>query len=159
MDRDGKGETNMAYLLTAGLALAAAGAALGMTVDHQHRVDHHSGPVAVDYRGDVVITHKQLGAVAPGGRTSSLRCDWAATMTVARHGIAASGTRLVRSIDSDPVVSGSRPGWCMTSHRAIAKEVASRKADMQRHLAGLAQEDEAMLRAELDRIHGPQRAG
>jgi hypothetical protein len=47
----------------------------------------------------------------------------------------------------------------MTSHRAIAKEVTSRKADMQRHLAGLARADEAMLRAELDRIHGPQRAG
>ena len=148
----------MAYLVTAGLVLAATGAALGMTVDHQNRVDHHSGPVAVKYRGDVAITHKQVGVVAPGGRASSLRCDWAATMTVARHAVAASGTRLVRSIDSEPVVSGTRPGWCATSHRAITKEVASRTADMQAHLEVLAQEDETMLRAELDRIHGPQRA-
>lgn len=149
----------MAYLVTAGLVLAATGAALGMTIDHQNHVDHHSGPVAVDYRGDVAITHKQVGAVAPGGRASSLRCDWAATMTVARHAVAASGTRLVRSIDSEPVVSGTRPGWCAASRRAITKEVASRTADMQARLEVLAQEDETMLRAELDRIHGPQRAG
>lgn len=149
----------MAYLVTAGLVLAATGAALGMTIDHQNYVDHHSGPVAVDYRGDVAITHKQVGAVAPGGRASSLRCDWAATMTVARHAVAASGTRLVRSIDSEPVVSGTRPGWCAASRRAITKEVASRTADMQARLEVLAQEDETMLRAELDRIHGPQRAG
>ena len=149
----------MAYLVTAGLVLAATGAALGMTIDHQNHVDHHSGPVAVEYRGDVAITHKQVGAVAPGGRASSLRCDWAATMKVARHAVAASGTRLVRSIDSEPVVSGTRPGWCAASRRAITKEVASRTADMQAHLKVLAREDETMLRAELDRIHGPQRAG
>jgi len=149
----------MAYFLTAGLVLAATGAALGMTVDHQNEVDHRSGPVAVKYRGDVVITHKQVGAVAPGGRASSLRCDWAASMSVARHAVAASGTRLVRSIDSEPVVSGTRPGWCVASHGAIKKEVAARAADMQQHLLMLAQEDEQMLRVELDRIHSPQRAG
>ncbi|MBE2992622.1 hypothetical protein IFR23_11400 [Sphingomonas sp. CFBP 13603] len=149
----------MAYFLTAGLVLAATGAALGMTVDHQNEVDHRSGPVAVKYRGDVVITHKQVGAVAPGGRASSLRCDWAASISVARHAVAASGTRLVRSIDSKPVVSGTRPGWCVASHGAIKKEVAAKAADMQQHLMMLAEEDEQMLRVELDRIHGPQRAG
>jgi len=149
----------MAYFLTAGLVLAATGAALGMTVDHQNEVDHRSGPVAVKYRGDVVITHKQVGAVAPGGRASSLRCDWAASISVARHAVAASGTRLVRSIDSKPVVSGTRPGWCGASHGAIKKEVAAKAADMQQHLMMLAEEDEQMLRVELDRIHGPQRAG
>ena len=149
----------MAYFLTTGLVLAATGAALGMTVDHQNQVDHRSGPVAVKYRGDVVITQKQVGAVAPGGRPSSLRCDWAASMSVARHAVAASGTRLVRSIDSDPVVSGTRPGWCVASHSAIKKEVAAKAADMKQHLVMLAQEDEQMLRVELDRIHAPQRAG
>ncbi len=149
----------MAYFLTAGLVLAATGAALGLTVDHQNQMDHRSGPVAVKYRGDVVITHKQMGAVAPGGRPSSLRCDWAASMSVARHAVAASGTRLVRTIDSEPVMSGTRPGWCVASHGAIRKEVAAKAAHMQQHLMMLAQEDEQMLRVELDRIHGPQRAG
>ena len=149
----------MAYFLTAGLMLAATGAALGMTVDHQKEVDHHTGPVAVKYRGDVVITHKQIGAAAPGGRASSLRCDWAASMSIARHAIAASGTRLVRSMDSEPVLSGTRPGWCVGNHRSIAKEVAAKAADMQQHLTMLAREDERVLHVELDRIHGPQRAG
>ena len=149
----------MAYYLLAGLALAATGTALGLTVDHQNQVDHHSGPVAVQYRGDVAITHKQVGAVAPGGRASSLRFDWAATMTVARHAVASSGTTLVRTIDSEPVVSGTRPGWCATSHRAIAQEVAGKTVAIRDHLVVVAGQDEAMLRAELDRIHGPQRAG
>lgn len=149
----------MTYFLTAGLALAATGTALGLTVDHQNQVDHHTGPVAVKYRGDVAIMHKQVGMVAPGGRASSLRCEWTASMTVARHAIAASGTRLVRSMDSEPLASGTRPGWCVKSHRAITKEVAGKTADMQRHLMVLAQEDEKTLRAELDHVHGPQRAG
>ena len=149
----------MAYLSIAVLALGAAGAALGITVDHQTRLDHHTGPVEVTYRGDVAVTHKQVGAVTPGGRASSLRCDWAATMTVARHATAASGASMSRRIDSEPVVSGSRPGWCSTSSAQIAKEVASKAADMKRHLQALAQEDHQELRAELDRIHGPQRAG
>ncbi|MGK2909521.1 MAG: hypothetical protein ACSLE1_06950 [Sphingobium sp.] len=149
----------MAYLLAAGLILATAGAALGMTVDHQSQVDHQTGPVAVKYRGDVVITHKQVGAVVPGGRASSLRCDWTATIKVARHAMAASGTKLVRSIDSEPVSSGTRPGWCVANHRAIQNEVASKSGDMQRHLVMLAQEDEQMLRAELDQVPAQQRAG
>ena len=149
----------MAYFLTAGLVLAATGAALGMTVDHHNEMDHHSGPVAVKYRGDVVITHKQVGAVTPAGTAPSLRCDWAATMAVTRHAVAASGTRLVRTIDTDPVATGTRAGWCMTSHRAITREVAGKAAHMQRHLIVLAQDDEQMLRVELDRIHGSQGAG
>lgn len=149
----------MAYFLATGLVLAAAGAALGMTVDHQKDVDHHSGRIAVKYRGAVVIEHKQVGAVTPGGRSSSLRCNWTANMAVARDAVAASGTRLVRSIDSEPVISGTRPGWCLASRGAIKKEVAAKAADIQQHLVMLAQEDEQMLRVELDRIHGPQRAG
>ncbi len=46
----------------------------------------------------------------------------------------------------------------MTSDRELL-EVAAKAADMQQHLLMLAQEDEQMLRVELDRIHGPQRAG
>ena len=149
----------MAYLTTTLFALGAASAAIGMTVDHQTRLDHHSGAVAVTYRGDVAITQKQVGAVAPGGRPSSLRCDWAATMTVARHAIAASGASMSRRIDSEPVIAGTRPGWCSTSNAAIAREVAGKAADMKRHLQSLAREDHHELRAELDRIHGPQRAG
>jgi len=149
----------MAHWLLAGLAFGAVGSALGMTVDHQTQVDHHSGPVAVKYRSDVAIKYKEVGTVAPGGRASSLRCDWAATMLVERQALATSGSSLSRSFHSKPVMSGSRSGWCSTSKVAITKEVADRAADMQRHLVLLARQDEAFLRAELDRIHGRQRVG
>ena len=149
----------MAYLLTAGLMLGAAGAALGMTVEHQSRLDHHSGPVAAQYRGTVAVSHRQVGAVAPAGAPSTLRCDWAATMTVDRHATASSGTVMTRRIESDPRISGSRAGWCTNHRAAIAKEVAARAATMQDHLMTLAQEDHEAIRLELDRIHGERRAG
>jgi hypothetical protein len=72
----------MANMLVTGLALGAAGAALGMTVDHHTQLDHHSGRVAVRYRGNIAIQHKQVGT-ATGGRSSTPRCDWSAKMTVA----------------------------------------------------------------------------
>lgn len=149
----------MAYLMTAGLLLGAATATLGMTVDHRSRLDHHSGPVATHYRGTVAVSHTQVGAVAPGGKASTLRCDWAASMIVDRHATAASGATMTRQIESEPVVSGTRSGWCVTNRTAIAKDVAKRTADMQDHLIDLAREDHEALRGELDRIHGPQRAG
>jgi hypothetical protein len=158
MDRNDRRRKTMSYIVSTGLVLAAS-AALGMSVVHQDQVDHHTGPVAVEYRADIAITHKQVGAVAPAGIASSLRCDWAATMAVERQAVAASGTRLVRTIDSGPVVSGTRPGWCGTSRRAISREVSGKAADMKSHLVVLAQEDKETLRAELDRVHGEQRAG
>ncbi|USU04972.1 hypothetical protein NF701_16420 [Sphingomonadaceae bacterium OTU29THOMA1] len=149
----------MAYLLTAGLLLGAASAAVGMTVDHQSRVDHHSGPVAAQYRGTIAVSHQQVGAVAPAGKMSTLRCRWAANMVVDRHAVAASGATMTRQIEREAVLKGTRPGWCSTHRAAIAQEVADRAADMKGHLIDLAQEDHEALRNELDRIHGAQRAG
>ena len=149
----------MGYILAAGLALSAASAAVGLQVDHHVQIDHHSGPVAVSYRGDVAVTHKQVGTVAPGGRASSLRCQWEASMTVARQATATSGASFSRSIDSAPILTGSRPGWCSTHQAAITREVAAKTAHMQDHLRELAQDDHETLRAELDRVHGAQRNG
>jgi hypothetical protein len=149
----------MASMLIAGLALGAAGATLGMTVDHQTQLDHHSGRVAVSYRGDVAIHHKQVGAATGGGRGSTLRCDWTVKMTVARHAIGTSGTRMTRHIDDTTAIAGTRPGWCSTNRSAISEDVASRAGDMQRHLVTVAEDDHAALRAELDRVHGAERTG
>jgi hypothetical protein len=68
----------MANMLVTGLPL-------GMTVDHHAQLDHHSGRVAVPYRGNVAIQHKQVGT-ATGGRSSTPHCDWSAKMTVAISG-------------------------------------------------------------------------
>jgi hypothetical protein len=149
----------MAYMLMAGLALGAAGATLGMTVDHHTQLDHHSGRIAVTYRGDVAIHHKQVGTATGGGRSSTLRCDWSAKMTVARHAIGTSGASMTRHIADTPAIAGTRPGWCTTNRSAISQEVASRAGDMRRHLVTVAEEDHAALRAELDRLHGAERTG
>ncbi len=148
----------MAYLTIGVLALGAIGIVTGMTIDHEARLDHHSGAVMVSYRGDVTVSHKQVGAVTPGGRAASLRCDWA-SMTVDRLATAASGASMVRRIDSDHLVTGTRPGWCSTSSAAIAKELAGKAAALKLHLQALAEEDHHELRAELDRVHGSQRSG
>lgn len=149
----------MAYLLAAGLMLSATGAAIGMTMEHRDRLDHSSGPVATHYRGTVAVSHRQIGAVSPAGTASTLRCDWAARMTVDRRATAASGTVMTRQVESEPLVSGTRAGWCATHRAAIARDVAARGAAMKDHLISLAREDHEAIRVELDRIHGERRAG
>jgi len=149
----------MAYMLMAGLALGAAGATLGRTVDHDTQLDHHSGRVSVTYRGDVAIRHKQVGTATGGGRSSTLRCDCTAKMTVDRHAIGTSGTSVTRHIANTPAIAGTRPGWCSTNRSAIMEDVASRAGDMQRHLVTVAEEDHAALRSELDQLHSAERIG
>jgi len=144
----------MPPMLSAALVLGLAIAAPGAQVNHTARVDHHSGPVTAHYRGQVDIQHKQVGTVAPGGRASTLRCDWSARLTVARQATATSGRTMHRSFVSQPAVAGSRIGWCSTHREAIAKDVAARLPDLDRHLQTVASEDHDVLRAELDHAHG-----
>ncbi len=150
-------------LCTLALALAAPAlaneAAPGRTIDHAARVDHHSGSVTARYRGALEVDHRQVGAVAPAGRGSSLACHWTARIAVARHAVAASGARTQRSFVSDPVVSGRRAGWCDGQREAIARDVAAQTLDLDRHVQAVAREDRDVLRAELDRLHGSVAAG
>ena len=148
----------MSMMLMAGLMLGSLAASDG-AIEHRVQLDHHSGPVAVRYSADVGVTHKQVGAVVPGGRPSTLRCLWSANVTVHREARASTGAALVRSAARDGVIEGSRPGWCGTNRDAIAKEVAQRRDALHEHLQAVAQEDHPMLRAEIDRLHADTRAG
>ena len=148
----------MNMLLIAGLVLGAAAASDG-AIEHQVQLDHHSGPVAVRYSADVGVTHRQIGAVATGGRPSTLRCMWSANMTVHREARATAGTMLTRSAARDGVIRGSRARWCGTNRQAIAQEVAQRRDALHDHLQAVAQEDHPMLRAEMDRLHPETREG
>ncbi len=127
--------------------------------DHAVRIDHHSGPVDARYRGTLRVDHRQIGAVAPAGRPSTLRCHWNARMDVTRHASASGGHRLQRDIAGRTVASGSRNGWCSGQHEAIARDVAAQTIDLDRHLRDVAREDHDLLRAELDRLHGAVRTG
>lgn len=139
-----------------GLALLAATPAFAQ--DHVVRLDHRDQPVEARYRGAIAITHRQVGAVVPGGRAATLRCTWRADLTVTREARGA-GITAARSLSRDGVLAGSRPGWCDTSRRAIAEEVAARAGEVDDHVRALAQEDHAPLRAELDRLSADRAAG
>lgn len=149
----------MTHIMAAGLALGLSAIVSTATVNHATRIDHQSGPVDVRYRGAVQISHKQVGAVTPGGRPSTLGCQWKADMIVAREAKAASGTMLTRNFVREGVASGNRTGWCSTHHASIANHVARQTSDLDRHMMSVAKEDHEVLRAELDRVHGAVSAG
>ncbi|WP_052134678.1 hypothetical protein [Sphingomonas sp. 37zxx] len=149
----------MINLLTAGLMLGMTAAVSSATVVHETRIDHHTGPVHVRYNGAVMIEHKQIGTVAPGGRPSTLRCAWQANMAVTREAKATPGTLMTRQFVREDIASGSRAGWCSSNKAAIAKEVAARTTELDRQIIEVAQDDQNVLRSELDRLHGAVRAG
>ena len=139
--------------LVAGLLLGTSVAASGL--EHRVAVPHQSGAIDALYRGEVIVRHRQVGAVSAPGRPSTLRCVWTASLAVERQGrhAAGSATRVLRRA----VANGSRVGWCDTSRTAIDQEVAARGAEWRRHMLALAEADRADLLAEVDRLHGAAR--
>jgi len=142
-----------------GLLLGMAMAAPDGGMAHSARIDHRSGTVQSDYTADVQVTRQQIGTVGVGGRPSTLRCLWRAGLVVERQARHASGSTLARSFSHDKVIEGSRPGWCSAQKTAIAQEVASRNDALHARLIELAQEDQPVLHAEIDRMHGATQAG
>jgi hypothetical protein len=151
-------EWMMRYVILAGLALGMV-AAPAAAREHRVRVDHHAGAVDAVYRANVAVSHRQVGAVVPGGRASSLRCMWSAGMTVDREARHPAGGVMTRSISRDNVAEGSRPGWCETHRASIAREVALRTDRVREEMMAVAEEDHSVLRAELDRAHQDRQAG
>ena len=158
----------MTRFLAAGAALAltalvpltpALSRTPAISVDHSRRVDHRSGTVDARYRGDVTIRQQQIGAVGPGGRPSTLRCNWAGDMTVAREARAPSGATMTRVVAREGVITGSHTGWCGSQRKAIAAQIAVRRDMLDRHLQAMAQDDHAVLHAELDRSHSSTNLG
>lgn len=145
--------------LLLGTVAAAALAGPGAAMEHRVRIDHASGTTDVQYRGDVDIVHRQVGAVAPGGRASTLGCRWKAKVTVTREARHASGSLMTRSIEGARAIEGTRAGWCGDQRDAIAQEVAQRVDAMRDHLLATAAEDHPVLMAEIERLHGSTRTG
>jgi hypothetical protein len=138
-------------------ALSTGASANGVTIEHATRVDHRSGPVEANYRGDVVVRHKQIGTVAPPGAQATLTCVWAADVSVVREAKSAGGVVLSRNFVSKDVASGRRAGWCNTHRAAIAKDVAARVGNAEAIKQQLAREDLDRLHAELERHQGAGR--
>ena len=144
----------MTSVIVASLSLGLLAAASSAPAAHRVQIDHRSGAVDAHYRGELDVSHKQIGSAGPGGRASSLRCAWTAKISVNREARHASGVVMTRAFTSDAVVKGSRPGWCSTNKTAIAQDVAMRTDDIQRHLLAAAEKDHPVLTAEVERLGG-----
>lgn len=146
-------------LIVAGLSLGIAAAASGFALEHRTEIAHRSGAVAAHYRAHVDVAHRQVGAVTPGGVSSTLRCHWTANVSVRREARHQAGSTLSRVIENARAIEGSRPGWCGTHARAIRQEIARRSDEIRGHLLAVAEQDHPVLTAEIDRLHGESRAG
>jgi len=149
----------MTHFIMAGLLLGATAAAPGPTVNHSVRVDHHGGAIDARYDGNVTVSYRQIGAASAPGRASTLRCRWSADMVVDRRARSVDGSTMTRSFTREAVMSGQRAGWCDTHRATIDREVAARMDDLHGHVRAMAADDHDVLRGELDRLHGPVRAG
>ncbi|TKD51549.1 hypothetical protein [Sphingomonas baiyangensis] len=118
-------------------------------------IDLPSGAVTAEYRGDVEIATKQIGAVAPGGRPSTLRCSWTASLNVERQATGG-GVIAARSFTLPKVAEGSRSGWCDGQRKAIGKEVAQR-VQTGAYLERAANADRGKLRADFDQLASARR--
>lgn len=134
------------------LAAALAVASTAPLAPHNLAVPHSSGTAQAEYRGAIGVQHKQVGAPAPAGRPSTLRCVWTANIEVNRTATTAAGALASRSFVRDDVANGSRPGWCSANRTVIARDVAQRLGDGSQHLAQAAEADRAMLLTDLDRL-------
>lgn len=142
--------------LLAGAAASGAAAtdiATGQDYSHSVRIDHNRGVVNARYRSRVSIAHQQVGAVTPGGVPSTLRCAWRANVTVDRDARHAGGATMARTMTREAALTGSRAGWCDGAKAGIAREVADRAPAIRDHMLAMAEEDRAVLSAEIDRLH------
>lgn len=134
-----------------GVAFAASFAAPALALEHEVIIDHAAGPIAADYRGSVIVETNQVGTAGVAGRPSTLRCNWTATLNVERVAKVGEALRSQRSLSQEGVISGSRPGWCETSAKAIDKLVDSRSDSIRTAMLALVEQDRATILAEADR--------
>lgn len=145
--------------VAAALPAPQTASAVDTTHAHDVRIDHRHGPIDARYQGRLVVSQRQVGAVAPNGRPSSLRCVWQADVVVDRAAHHPSGSTMLRAIRRDAVMTGSRPGWCTGARTAIDREVAARTDRVRAQLAAIAADDRPTLVSEVESLHAAGTAG
>lgn len=133
-----------------GLALGLAAASPALALQHEVVIDHAAGPIAADYRGSVTIETRQVGTAGAAGRPSTLSCQWTATLNVERVAKVGNVLNSRRTLTSDDVATGSKPGWCPSNPDALDKLVDARSDKVQGALLALVDKDRAALLAEAD---------
>lgn len=140
----------MKKFVLAGLAMGAALASPALALEHEVVIDHEGGPIAADYKGSVTIETTQVGAAGVAGRPSTLACRWTASLNVERVAKVGDTLQSQRSLTSDDVASGSRPGWCETNAKAIDKMVDSRSETFRTAMLALVEQDRSAILAEAE---------
>lgn len=140
----------MKKLVIGAAVLAASLAAPAIALEHEVVIDHAEGPIAADYKGTVTVETRQVGAAGAPGRASTLSCRWTAKLSVERVAKVGSTMSSRRTLTSDDVASGARPGWCPTNPDVIAKLVDARSERVRGALLALVEQDRAALVAEAD---------
>lgn len=140
----------MSIVLAIGLGIAASEPALP-PIEHHSRVEHAGQTVDAHYRTHVALVSRQVGAVSKVGTASTLRCAWRADVRIDRRARSGGDRQFTRSIERSGILEGTRPGWCGTHRNAISQELAQRTAELRDQLLALARDDEAVLKAEIER--------
>lgn len=133
-----------------GAALAALVSTPALALEHEVVIDHNGGAIAADYRGAVTVQTKQTGTAGVAGRASTLACRWTASLTVDRVAKVGETLQSRRTLTSEDVASGSRPGWCHTQAKAIDQLVDARRETFRTAMQGLVEQDRVALLAEAD---------
>lgn len=140
----------MRKFVLAGLALSAGLATPVLALEHEVTIDHAAGPIAADYKGSVTIQTTQVGTAGVAGRPSTLACRWTATLNVERTATVGETLQSRRTLTSDGVASGSRPGWCETNTKAIDKLVDARSETFRTAMLALVEQDRGTILAEAE---------
>ncbi len=135
-----------------GAVLAACAASPAFALKYDLVIDHAAGPIAADYRGEVTIETKQVGTVGVAGRPCTLRCQWTASLNVQRVGKLGAALSSRRTLTSEDVTSGFKPGWYPVNPAALDKLVDARDARFQAAMLELVAQDRAALLAEADTL-------
>ena len=122
-------------------------------------IDHDGGPIAADYKGSVTIETTQVGSAGAAGRPSTLRCNWSASLNVERVAQVGENLRSQRSLTSEDVATGSRPGWCETHAKAIDRMVDSRSDNFRTAMLALVEQDRSAILAEAESAQNNSRGG
>lgn len=141
----------------AGAMLAGLVSSPLFALEHEVVIDHDGGMIAADYRGTITIRTTQTGAVGAAGRPSTLACRWTASLTVERAAKMAQALTSHRTLTSENVVGGVRPGWCQTQSKAIAHLIDARRDSVRRTMMAMVDQDRAALLAEADGVAGSPR--
>lgn len=138
----------MKKLSLLGLALGLGLASPAIALEHKVVIEHPDGPIAADYAGTVNVETRQIGSVSAPGRPSTLRCEWSASLSLERTAQVGENLKTRREMREDDVATGSAPGWCRNSAKAIDRLVDSRKETFRSAMLELVAQDRTALLAE-----------